>query len=140
MKFATDRAFSDPDKAARELVELAKDVAVEATPGARFSPPLNEDELALFDLLQKDGLNKSARERVKQASKELLASIKARLNQLDRFWEKVDKNGPTQPHMTTPCWVWTGGRGHFGYGSFYVGEPGRRKMRSAHAFPAHVRF
>ena len=30
---------------------------------------LSEDELALFDLLQKDGLNKSARERVKQASK-----------------------------------------------------------------------
>jgi type I restriction enzyme, R subunit len=49
---------------------------------------LSEDELALFDLLQKDGLDKSARERVKQASKELLASIKARLEQLDRFWEK----------------------------------------------------
>jgi type I restriction enzyme R subunit len=32
-----------------ELVELAKDVAVEATPGARFSPPLNEDELAFYD-------------------------------------------------------------------------------------------
>jgi type I restriction enzyme, R subunit len=49
---------------------------------------LSEDELALFDLLQKDGLNKSARERVKQASRDLLASIKIRLDQLDRFWEK----------------------------------------------------
>ena len=49
---------------------------------------LREDELALFDLLQKDGLDKAARERVKQASRELLASIKARLAELDRFWEK----------------------------------------------------
>lgn len=25
-----------------------------------------------------------------------------------RFWAKVDKNGPTMPHMSTPCWEWTG--------------------------------
>jgi hypothetical protein len=49
---------------------------------------LREDELALFDLLQKDGLDKASRERVKQASRELLASIKVRLADLDRFWEK----------------------------------------------------
>jgi type I restriction enzyme, R subunit len=49
---------------------------------------LREDELALFDLLQKEGLDKTSRERVKQASRELLASIKARLAELERFWEK----------------------------------------------------
>jgi type I restriction enzyme R subunit len=49
---------------------------------------LSGDELAMFDLLQKEGLDKSAREQVKRASKELLASIKARLKHLDRFWEK----------------------------------------------------
>src|SRR4029077_20802689 len=49
---------------------------------------LLEDELALFDLLQKDGLDKTSRERVKQASRELLAAIKTRLAELDRFWEK----------------------------------------------------
>lgn len=48
---------------------------------------LAEDELALFDLLLKDGLDQAARERVKQASKELLAAVKARLAELDRFWE-----------------------------------------------------
>ena len=42
----------------------------------------------MFDLLQKEGLDKSARDQVKRASKELLASIKARLKHLDRFWEK----------------------------------------------------
>ena len=57
------------------------------------SEGLCEDELALFDLLQKEGLDKTARERVKQASRELLASIKARLAELDRFWEKGTDEG-----------------------------------------------
>ena len=26
----------------------------------------------------------------------------------ERFWSKVDKNGAIQPHMDTPCWLWTG--------------------------------
>jgi len=25
----------------------------------------------------------------------------------ERFWNKVNKNGPIQPHMPTPCWLWT---------------------------------
>ena len=49
---------------------------------------LSENELALFDLLKKDDLGKAERERVKQTSRELLASIKARLAELNRFWEK----------------------------------------------------
>lgn len=28
-------------------------------------------------------------------------------DELQRFWEKVDKNGPVMPGMSTPCWVWT---------------------------------
>lgn len=49
---------------------------------------LSENELAMFDLLQKDNLDKTSREKVRQASRELLGAIKARLSQLDRFWEK----------------------------------------------------
>ena len=49
---------------------------------------LSEEELALFDLLRKEDLGKAERERVKQASRDLLASIKERLKELDRFWEK----------------------------------------------------
>jgi len=49
---------------------------------------LSEDKLALFDLLKKASLGKADRERVKQASRDLLESIKARLSELDRFWEK----------------------------------------------------
>jgi type I restriction enzyme R subunit len=70
----------------RRLVQLVNSLDEEQKRAAKEG--LSEDELAMFDLLQKEGLDKSARERVKQASKELLASIKARLEQLDRFWEK----------------------------------------------------
>lgn len=24
----------------------------------------------------------------------------------ERFWAKVDKNGPTMPGMESPCWIW----------------------------------
>lgn len=70
----------------RQLIELVNSLDEEQKRATREG--LREDELALFDLLQKDGLDKTARERVKQASRELLASIKARLGELDRFWEK----------------------------------------------------
>ena len=49
---------------------------------------LNEDELAIFDLLRKDNLGRAERERVKQSSRDLLVTVKARLAELDRFWEK----------------------------------------------------
>jgi type I restriction enzyme R subunit len=68
----------------RRLVELVNSLDEEQ----KRAEGLGEDELALFDLLQKDGLDKTARERVKQASRDLLASLKARLAELDRFWEK----------------------------------------------------
>jgi len=70
----------------RRLVELVNSLDEEQLRATKEG--LSEDELALFDLLQKDGLDKTSRERVKQASKDLLAAIKARLAELNRFWEK----------------------------------------------------
>lgn len=46
-----------------------------------------------------------------------------------RFWERVDKNGPTQSHMTTSCWVWTGTLWS-GYGTMSV----RGRRTSMHCF------
>lgn len=37
-----------------------------------------------------------------------------------RFWAKVDKNGPTQPHMETPCWVWISSKGKTGYSQMWL--------------------
>jgi type I restriction enzyme, R subunit len=70
----------------RQLVELVNSLDEEEKRATREG--LAEDELALFDLLLKDGLSKAERERVKQASRELLSAIKEQLAQLDRFWEK----------------------------------------------------
>jgi hypothetical protein len=34
----------------------------------------------------------------------------------ERFWGRVDKNGPTVRPGLGPCWLWNGGRGRKGYG------------------------
>ncbi len=70
----------------RRLTELVADLDEEQNRHVREG--LSEDELALFDLLKRDDLSKTDRERVKQASRDLLASIEKHLAGLDRFWEK----------------------------------------------------
>ena len=49
---------------------------------------LSEEQLALFDLLGRDDLTKTDRERIKLASKELLAGVLAVIAPLDRWTEK----------------------------------------------------
>lgn len=49
---------------------------------------LSEEQLALFDLVQRADLTKVDRERIKQASKELLAGVLAVIAPLDRWTEK----------------------------------------------------
>ena len=51
---------------------------------------------------------------------------------MDRFWSKVNKDGPTMPHMDTPCWEWTAFRNPSGYGYFRIGD----RMRPAHRVSA----
>lgn len=50
-----------------------------------------------------------------------------RLSTEERFWSRVNKDGPTQSHMDSACWEWTGPL-HAGYGHFSI-----RKER----MPAH---
>ncbi len=70
----------------QRLTELMEELDAEQS--RAIEEGLSEEELALFDLLKKDILGKAERERVKQASRDLLAVIEARLAELDRFWEK----------------------------------------------------
>lgn len=51
----------------------------------------------------------------------------------DRFWAKVNKDGPIPQHAPEigPCWVWTGDIRN-GYGSFQVSGPTPRKRHYAH--------
>jgi hypothetical protein len=61
---------------------------------------------------------KSATERLRRASPHLF--VKIPLTDEERFWSKVDKNGPTPVHCPElgPCWVWTAGCFSDGYGAF----------------------
>ena len=78
----------------RRLTELMDDLDAEQRRAVEEG--LSEDELALFDLLKKDNLGKAERERVKQSSRDLLAAIKERLAELDRFWEKEQTKADMQ--------------------------------------------
>jgi hypothetical protein len=51
----------------------------------------------------------------------------------DRFWPKVDKNGPLPSvfRHRGPCWVWTGGKINTGYGLFH---PTKGKHALAHRY------
>ena len=46
--------------------------------------------------------------------------IKFTEKNLRNFWRKVKKDGPTMPHMDSPCWVWTAGKNQHGYGTFKI--------------------
>ena len=40
----------------------------------------------------------------------------------DRFWARVDLDGPIDGVLGTRCWVWTGFCDHHGYGKISLGE------------------
>ena len=51
----------------------------------------------------------------------------------ERFWEKVDKNGPVPPYRPElgPCWIWTAGLVN-GYGQFIIMRGDRGRPIGAH--------
>ena len=82
------------EKTFQRLVELSDEMDAEQRRAVEEG--LSEDELALFDLLKKAKLGGAEREKVKQASRDLLAAIKTRLAGLDRFWEKEQTKAEVQ--------------------------------------------
>jgi hypothetical protein len=55
---------------------------------------------------------------------------------VERFWQRVDKNGPEVRPELGPCWLWTGAKlkrdGGASYGVFNLGQRGNRVL--AHRF------
>jgi type I restriction enzyme R subunit len=68
------------------LVDLANSLDAEQRRAAEEG--LSEEELALFDLLSKDSLTKVDRERLKQASRSMLASIEQLIAPLESWTDK----------------------------------------------------
>jgi type I restriction enzyme R subunit len=87
----------------RRLVELVRSLDEEQERAAREN--LSDEELAVFDLLKRDDLTKADRQRVKQASREMLASIRARLAELDRFWEKEQTKGEVEAFILDEVFI-----------------------------------
>ena len=87
----------------RRLVELVRSLDEEQERAAREN--LSDDELAVFDLLKRDDLTNADRERVKQASREMLKSIKNRLSELDRFWEKEQTKGEIEAFILDEIFI-----------------------------------
>jgi len=67
---------------------MAVDAGLDVEQRRAVAEGLSEDQLALFDLLQRADLSKAQRERIKQASKDLLAGVMAVIAPLDRWTEK----------------------------------------------------
>jgi type I restriction enzyme R subunit len=70
-----------------KLVDLANSLDTEQRRAAEEG--LSEDELALFDLLFEERISKSDREKLKQASKSLLASLRELLKLMPRWMQSV---------------------------------------------------
>jgi hypothetical protein len=47
----------------------------------------------------------------------------------DRFWSKVDLDGPLMLGMKTACWQWVAGRNGDGYGQFWLDGAVRKAHR-----------
>lgn len=47
---------------------------------------------------------------------------------LNRFWEKVDKNGIYNKQLKSRCWEWTAAKSCFGYGHIGI----KKKVYAAH--------
>ncbi len=69
-----------------QLIGLANSLSDEQR--RALDEELSEDQLAMFDLVQRADLSKADRERIKQASKELLAGVLAVIAPLDHWTEK----------------------------------------------------
>lgn len=54
---------------------------------------------------------------------------------VERFWSKVDKNGPVIPYVGTPCWTWIAYKNPLGYGVFNAD-----KINSAHRFSYELHY
>lgn len=85
-----------------QLVALVASLDDEQTRAAREG--LNDDELALFDLLRKDEIGKAERERVKQASRELLKSLQALLALMPAWARNTNTQAEVKVFILDELW------------------------------------
>ena len=85
-----------------KLTNIAKDLDEEERRAAQEG--LNDDELALFDLLFKDKISKTDRERLKQASRDLLASLKKLFQQMRNWTQNTTTQAEVKIFILDNLW------------------------------------
>ncbi|PYO97693.1 MAG: type I restriction endonuclease subunit R [Gemmatimonadetes bacterium] len=85
-----------------QLVELAANLDAEQQRAAEEG--LSDDELALFDLLFKENISKTDREKLKQASKTLLASLQALLARMRNWTQNTATQAEVQVFILDNLW------------------------------------
>jgi len=85
-----------------QLVELAQNLDAEQRRAAEEG--LSDDELALFDLLHRDTLSKADRERLKQASKSLLAAVREVLRPMHAWTQNTATQATVRVAILDHLW------------------------------------
>jgi type I restriction enzyme, R subunit len=84
------------------LMELAHSLDAEQRRAAEEG--LSDDEYVLFQMLFKDNINKSDRERLKQASKSLLASLRELLKPMPTWTENTTTQAEVKVFILDTLW------------------------------------
>ena len=84
------------------LVELAG--SLDAEQKRAVEEGLSDEELALFDLLFRENMSKADRERLKQASKRLLASLRELLGQMLDFTQNTSTQAEVKVFILDSLW------------------------------------
>ncbi|MCX5852078.1 MAG: DUF3387 domain-containing protein [Deltaproteobacteria bacterium] len=85
-----------------KVVELANSLDAEQKRAAEEG--LTDDELALFDLLFKDTISKADREKLKQASKSLLASLRELIKTMPTWTQTVQTQADVKVLILNNLW------------------------------------
>jgi type I restriction enzyme R subunit len=85
-----------------KLVALAN--SLDAEQRRAVEEGLGDDELALFDLLFKEPISKADRERLKQASRKLLASLRELLRQMPDWTQNTSTQAEVKIHILDHLW------------------------------------
>jgi type I restriction enzyme R subunit len=85
------------------LVKLAADLDHEQQRAAREG--MTEDELSLFDMLYRDTISKKDRERLKQASKNLLSVVLAQLHKMPEWTKNEASRADVETQVCDIIWM-----------------------------------
>ena len=84
------------------LVDLARSLDVEERRAA--AEGLSDDELALFDLLFRETISRTDREKLKQASKSLLAALKALIEPMQNWTQNSTTQADVRVLILDTLW------------------------------------